>query len=103
MTKDMARFIDRLDIEMGKGKNIIAFDTLEPLSKKADRRNGTIDSIKTDARTAASSIRTAMIGRGSAVHPMLSHFAAIGLWGPLAPKAQDLTRTAVRRVVEGLR
>ena len=100
MTKDTARFIEGLDIEQWKGKSIIAFDTLGPLSKNADRRRKTIDGIKEDAKTAASSIRNAARRRGLTVHPLLLHFAVVGLWGPLAPDAQDLARTAARRIVE---
>jgi flavodoxin len=102
MTGSTMEPLEGLNVEYWKGKDVIAFDTLGPLSKDMERRRqlGSIDA----GKNAATTIRKAGEERGLSFHPpQLLHFAVVGMWGPLAPDALELAREGTRRIVGELR
>jgi len=102
MTGSTMAPLEGLNVEYWKGKDVIAFDTLGPLSKDMERRRqlGSIDA----GKNAATTIRKAGEERGLSFHPpQLLHFAVVGMWGPLAPDALELAREGTRRIVGELR
>lgn len=102
MTKATKGFVEGLKVELWKGKEIIAFDTLGPLSKDAEKRNAILRGIDS-GKNAATTIRSAGEARGINFHPQLLHFAVVGMWGPLADDALDQAREATRQIMGGLR
>ena len=102
MTKSTKEFLEGLNVEYWKGKAVIAFDTLGPLSKDTEKRRKQLGSID-GGKNAATTIRNAGEERGINIHPRMLHFAVVGMWGPLAPDALDLAREATRRIVGELR
>ncbi|NLT37810.1 MAG: hypothetical protein GXX95_06605 [Methanomassiliicoccus sp.] len=102
MTKPTKVFVEGLNAEVWRGKEVIAFDTLGPLSKDAERRRKQLESIDV-GKNAATTIRNAGEERGINFHPQLLHFAVVGMWGPLADDALDKAREVAREIMVGLR
>jgi len=92
MTKETKEFIEALIIEQWKGKPIVAFDTMGPLSKDLEKRKSMLMSIKAEAKTAATSIQRFCQERGLKVHEKALHLAVTGMWGPLAPEGPEMAR-----------
>ncbi len=103
MTKATKSFVEGLSVEQWKGRVVIAFDTVGPLSKDVEKRNVWLGRIDEGSKNAAATIRAAGEARGINFHPRLLHFAVVGMWGPLAPDALDLAREATRKVMGELR
>ena len=91
MTKQAKRFIESLDAAYWKGKKVVAFDTLGPLSKDADRRKKMMESIGDWSKNAASKMKELCQERGLRVGRTM-HFPVVGMWGPLAPEAPQNAR-----------
>lgn len=96
MTKGTGQFIDDLDTGYWKSRPIVAFDTVGPLSKDAEKRRSWLEKVYEGDKNAASRIRDACNGRGLNVRPKLLHLAVVGMWGPLAPDALDMARAYAR-------
>jgi flavodoxin len=96
MTKGTSAFIDGLDAAYWKNRPIVAFDTVGPLSKDAEKRRSWLEKIYEGDKNAASRIRDACNGRGLNVRPKVLHLAVTGMWGPLAPDALDMARAYTR-------
>ena len=92
MTKDMKEFIEDLNTERWKGRIIVAFDTLGPLSKDPEKRKGMLMNLKDDAKTAATSMQRLCRERGLSVHGKALHLAVTGMWGPLAPDGPEMAK-----------
>jgi len=91
MTKEAEKFIESLDAEYWKGKKIVTFDTLGPLSKDARKRKKTMESMGDWSKSAASKMKELCQERGLTVSRTM-HFAVVGMWGPLAPDAPEMAR-----------
>jgi flavodoxin len=96
MTKRTGEFIAGLDPAYWSGRPIVAFDTVGPLSKDAEKRKSWLEKVESGDKNAACRIRDACEGRGLNVRPRLLHLAVVGMWGPLAPEAQDMAREYTR-------
>jgi hypothetical protein len=96
MTKRTGEFIDGLDPSYWKSRPIIAFDTVGPLSKDAEKRKSWLEKIQAGDKNAARRIRDACGDRGLNVRPQVLHLAVVGMWGPLAPDALDMAREYTR-------
>ncbi len=103
MTKSTLRFVEGLSEERWKGKAIVAFDTVGPLSKDEEKRKKWLERIDEGSKNAAEHIRSTGTKKGLTFNTKLLHFAVTGMWGPLAPDALDLAREAARRIVGELR
>jgi flavodoxin len=97
MTKDMKEFIENLNTDQWKGKPIVTFDTIGPLSKDVEKRKNMLMTIKEDAKTAATSMQRLCRERGFDVHEKALHLAVTGMWGPLAPDAPEMAKDFTRR------
>jgi flavodoxin len=96
MTKDMKEFIEDLDVDRWKGRPIVTFDTLGPLSKDPEKRRNMLMAIK-DAKTAAGSMQGLCRERGLDVHAEALHLAVTGMWGPLAPDGPQMAKDFTHR------
>ena len=103
MTKDTMRFIENLDTGHWKSRPIVAFDTVGPLSKDAEKRRLWLDRVDQGSKNAASRIMEACSKRGLSVRPKLLHLAVTGMWGPLAPDALDMARDYTRGFLNRVR
>jgi len=92
MTKDTKRFMENLNVDQWKGKSIVTFDTVGPLSKDVEKRKSMLMTIKEDAKTAATSMQKLCRERGLDVHEKALHLAVTGLWGPLAPEGPEMAK-----------
>jgi flavodoxin len=92
MTNEAKDFIESLDPAYWKGKKVVTFDTVGPLSKDAEKRKKTLASM--NDKNAASRMKDICEQRGIHVDWVM-HFAVVGMWGPIAPDgpqmAKDLT------------
>jgi hypothetical protein len=96
MTKSTSAFVDGLDVAYWKSRPIVAFDTVGPLSKDAEKRRSWLERIDEGNKNAACRIRDACNGRGLNVRPKMLHLAVTGMWGPLASDALDMARAYTR-------
>ena len=103
MTKRMAEFLENFVTGPWRGRRIVAFDTVGPLSKDAEKRDRTLKRIGNSPRTAAGTIQEALRRRGLAPWPEQMHLAVTGLWGPLAPDARDMARELARKHIDEAR
>jgi len=92
MTKEAKEFIEGLDPERWKGRPIVAFDTVGPLSKDEEKRKNTLKTIEDSSKTAAAKMQECLRERGLSVHPKALHVAVTGMWGPLASDALAMAR-----------
>jgi|APFre7841882724_1041349.scaffolds.fasta_scaffold21305_2 flavodoxin len=102
MTKEAKEFIESLEVGYWKGKNVVTFDTLGPLSKDAEKRKRTLESLSDQSKNAASRMREACQERGIQVSKTM-HFAVVGMWGPLAPDALDRARDLTHQFLAALK
>lgn len=100
-TKRTMEFLDGLGSSWS-GKPAVAFDTVGPLSKDAEKRREWLQRIDQGGKNAASRIAEACRGHGLKVAEPL-HIAVVGMWGPLAPDALDMARERTRSYLERLR
>lgn len=100
MTKETRQFIESLDAAAWKGKRVVAFDTLGPLSKDAEKRRRQLEMIPGSSKNAALRIRELFQSRGLTVSDTW-HFAVVGMWGPLAPDGAERARELTRRFLSG--
>lgn len=101
MTKEAKEFVESLDIAQWKGKPIVAFDTLGPISKDAGKRQKTLDGIGDWSKNAASRLRELCQERGLSCSKEM-HFAVVGFWGPLAPEMPERARELTRQFLASL-
>lgn len=101
MTKATSRFISSLDSEYWKGREIVTFDTLGPLSKDPQKRRKMLEGIKEPSKTAASKMKGLFAERGVQVSRVM-HFAVVGMWGPLAPEGQERAKELTHDFLAGL-
>jgi flavodoxin len=99
MTKEAKEFIDSLDPGYWKGKKVVTFDTVGPLSKDAEKRRQTLASL--NDKNAAGKMKEALESRGIGVERMM-HFAVVGMWGPLAPDGPEMAKEQTKGFLAGL-
>jgi flavodoxin len=99
MTKEALGFIESLDVGYWKGRRVVVFDTLGPMTKDAEKRKQALDSIPADAKNAASRMREVCLSRGLTVAGTM-HFAA-GMWGPLASDGAERAKELTRKFLSG--
>ena len=97
MTRRTAEFLENFDAGPWRGRRIVAFDTVGPLSKDAEKRNSMLQRMEGSSRTAAGTIQKAVTRRGLAAAPEQMHLAVTGMWGPLAPDARDMAMALARK------
>ena len=95
MTKEAKEFIEALDVAYWKGRRIVTFDTLGPLSKDPEKRRKALEGIGDSAKSAGPRMRDALERRGLQVAGIW-HFAVVGMWGPEAPDAPELAKGKAR-------
>ena len=93
MTDETKGFIESLDAVFWKGKRVVTFDTVGPLSKDAEKRKRTLASL--NDKNAASRMKEVCEQRGIKVDRVM-HFAVVGMWGPIAPDAPQLAKEQTR-------
>jgi flavodoxin len=103
MTKGTKAFVERIDANYWKSRPIVAFDTVGPLSKDAEKRRLWMERIDDGTKNAAAGIRELGTARGLNFQPKLLHLAVTGFWGPLAPDALDIARDFAHRYVMSLK
>lgn len=91
MTKEAKAFIESLDAGYWKGKKIVTFDTIGPLSKDPQKRKAFMESISDWSRSAAWKMKELCEKRGLSVAGTM-HFAVVGMWGPIAPDGPEIAR-----------
>ena len=101
MTKEAKAFIESLDVRYWKGKRIVTFDTIGPLSKDPQKRNRFIESASDWSRSAAWKLKELCENRGLSVTKTM-HFAVVGMWEPLAPDGSDIARKQTHDFLKGL-
>jgi len=101
MTRDTERFIDSLDLAAWKGRPIVPFDTVGPLSKDRAKRQKWMAMIDDGDKNAACRIRSACSDRGLSTGRLL-HFPVTGFWGPLASDSLDSARERTREFLRTL-
>jgi flavodoxin len=96
MTRDTKAFIENLNLEYWKDRQIIPFDTVGPFSKDPEKRAEWMKRIDEGSNNAGSRIRKMCqeIGMTTCERPF--HVAVIGFTGPLAPDALEMTRNHTR-------
>jgi len=99
MTKEAKEFIDSLDPGYWKGKKVVTFDTVGPLSKDAEKRRQTLASL--NDKNAAGKMKEALESRGIGVERIM-HFAVVGMWGPLAPDGPEKAKEQTKGFLAGL-
>ena len=97
MTRRTAEYLENFDAGPWRGRRIVAFDTVGPLSKDAEKRNSMLQRMEGSSRTAAGTIQEAVTRRGLAAAPEQMHLAVTGMWGPLAPDARDMAMALARK------
>lgn len=102
MTKGAEAFIGKLDAGYWKGRPVVVFDTIGPLSKEAEKRKEQLARADDGMKNAAMRMKEICASRGISVREAW-HFAVVGFWGPLAPDALDMARDKVQRFVSGLK
>ncbi|MDD1756105.1 MAG: flavodoxin family protein [Methanomassiliicoccales archaeon] len=100
MTNEAKDFIESLDPAQWKGKKVVTFDTVGPLSKDAEKRNKTLASL--NDKNAASRMKEICQERGIPVYTVM-HFAVVGMWGPLAPDAPQMAKEQTHRFLAELK
>ena len=91
MTKEAKEFIESLDAGFWKGKKVVTFDTVGPLSKDPQKRKKMMESMGDWSKNAASKMKELCHERGLSVSRTM-HFAVVGMWGPLASDAPEMAR-----------
>ena len=97
MTRRTAEFLENFETGPWRGRRIVAFDTVGPLSKDAEKRNSMLRKMDASERTAAGTIQKAVRIRGLTPAQEQMHLAVTGMWGPLAPDARDMARDLTRK------
>ena len=103
MTRRTAEFLEDFVSGPWRGRRIVAFDTVGPLSKEPDKRRGMLQRIGNSSKSAAWMIQEAVRRRGLTPAPEQMHLAVIGLWGPLAPDARAMARQMARQHLDAAR
>lgn len=101
MTKETKEFIESLDVKYWKGKNVVAFDTLGPLSRNPEKRKKALESLNDQSITAANKIKEICQGRGISVVRMM-HFAVKSLWGPITPDGPEMAKEQTHKFLAEL-
>lgn len=101
MTRDTMAFIESLDPTSWKGKKVVTFDTVGPLSKDAEKRRNVLESIGEGSRNAANRMKSICLGRGITVSQTM-HFGVIGMWGPIAPDGPELAKAQAHQFLSRL-
>ncbi len=102
MTSDMKKFIENLDVAAWKGKTIVAFDTIGPLSKDPVKRKEWLETAGKGDKNAASKMKDLCAERGLNCSRIF-HIAVVGFLGPLAPDAIEMAREQARKIIAGLK
>jgi flavorubredoxin len=103
MTKRTAEFLRDFVSGPWRGRRIVAFDTVGPLSKDPEKRREALRRIGNTTRSAAGTIQAAVERRGLTPAPEQMHLPVTGLWGPLAPDARDMARELARKHLDDAR
>jgi flavodoxin len=101
MTKEAKEFIESLDASYWKGKRVVTFTTVGPLSKEAEKRNKTLESMDDHSKSAAAKMKEICQERGIPVYRTM-HFAVVGMWGPLAPDGPQMAKEQARKFLSEL-
>ncbi|MCE5296140.1 MAG: flavodoxin family protein [Euryarchaeota archaeon] len=102
MTKDAKDFIESLDPSYWKGRKVVTFDTVGPMSKDVEKRKSMMESFGDKSKTAASKMKEACQDRGIPVAGTM-HFAVVGMWGPIAPEAPEMAKEKTHQFLAGLK
>jgi flavodoxin len=100
-TKETEAFIESLDASFWKGKRVVTFTTVGPLSKDAEKRRRMLESMGEGSKSAATRMKEALERKGIQVQSVM-HFAVVGMWGPLAPEGPQMAKELTHRFLSGL-
>ena len=103
MTRRTAEFLEDFVSGPWRGRRIVAFDTVGPLSRDPEKRRSMLQRMGNASRSAAGTIQEAVRRRGLTPAPDQMHLAVTGLWGPLAPDARDMARELARQHLDDAR
>ncbi len=102
MTGDVKKFLESLNVSAWRGKPIIMFDTIGPLSKDPVKRKQWLETAGQGDKNAASKMREICINKGLSCSKIF-HIAVVGFLGPLAPDAIEIAREQTRNILAGLK
>ncbi len=100
MTRRTAEFLEDLVSGPWRGRRIVAFDTVGPLSKNPEKRRKMLLRMEGGSKTAAGAIQEAVRKRGLTPAREQMHLAVTGMWGPLAPDARQVARELARAHID---
>jgi flavodoxin len=99
MTKSAKKYLEDLDAEHWKIRQIVFFDTVGPLPKEKEKREKWLSRIEKSAATRMQDIAR---HRGLSAHQDVLHVPVTGFKGPLAPDALDMAREFTHRFIATL-
>ena len=102
MTGSTKKFIESLDASAWKGKTIVVFDTVGPLSKDPAKRKEWLELAYKGDKNAASKMGALCADKGLNCSKKI-HIAVVGFFGPLAPDALDMAREETRKILAGMK
>jgi len=100
MTKEAKEFIDSLDAGYWKGKRVVTFTTVGPMSKDPEKRKNMVESMGDHTKSAATRMKEILLERGIPVYATM-HFAVVGMWGPIAPEGPEMAKAKMHEFLAG--
>ncbi len=101
MTKEAKDFIEALDPSYWRGKKVVTFTTVGPLSKDEAKRRKALEALGDRSKSAATKMKEICEERGIPVFRTM-HFAVVGMWGPLAPDSPQMAKEMTHRFLSEL-
>jgi flavodoxin len=100
MTQKTKGFLEGLDREYWKSRQIVAFDTVGPFSEDEEKRKKWFSRV---TKSAATRMQELAMKRGLGAHPEVLHVAVTGFKGPLASDALDMARDFTHRFMSNVK
>ena len=100
MTEKAKRFVEGLDREYWKNRQIVAFDTVGPFSEDEEKRKKWLSRV---TKSAATRMQELARKCGLSAYPEVLHVAVTGFKGPLAPDALDMVRDFTHRFMASMK
>ncbi len=102
-TGEAKGFLDHIEVNSWKSKPMVAFDTVDPLSKDEDKRDKWLERVDEGAKNAAKQLQGLARRRGLNVYPKVLHSAVTGFLGPLAPDAVTRAKEFTHQFLDNLK